>query len=228
VDAETTPSHPPRVTLGRMQNPVRGFLHGVAAIGFAVASGFLVARAEPGPVRIAAIVFGLGLLALYTTSALYHSIPWRPRFKRWMQRMDHSMIFVLIAASATPVTVLALDGGWRWTALVILWGVALAGILHRAVTPLDRNVLSITLMVILGWLGAPIIVSFANRIGVGGAVALAVGGILYTVGMVIMATGRPRLWPRVFSSHEVFHVLVVGASTIHFSVVFRAVAALPL
>ena len=102
----------PRITLGKMQNPVRGFLHGAAAVAALAGSVGLVMRIPTLGGRIAASIFGLSMVALYTTSSLYHSIPWRDRWKKRMQRLDHSMIFVLIAGTYTPIAWIAL-GGWR-------------------------------------------------------------------------------------------------------------------
>jgi hemolysin III len=212
-----------RWTLGKMQNPVRGFLHGGAAIASIVGTVFLMMRAPTWPARFAVVVFGLGLLGLFTTSSLYHSIPWRDVWKTRMQRLDHSMIFVLIAASYTPVGVLIIEGPWRWIAMVVAWGIALVGILHRSFSSMDRHVFSFTLMVILGWLSLPIMFPLWQRAGAAAVVLMAIGGILYTVGMLFKVTHWPRLWPRVFSAHELFHVLVVAASAVHWTATYRYV-----
>ncbi len=212
-----------RWTLGKMQNPVRGFLHGGAALASMVGTAFLWTRAHSWPARFAVIVFGLGLLALYTTSSLYHSVPWRQVWKVRMQRLDHSMIFVLIAATYTPIGVLILDGWWRWVAMVVAWGIAVVGIVQRIFSTMDKHVFSFSLMLILGWLSLPIMFPLANRAGLAAVVLMALGGVLYTVGMVFKITRWPRLWPRVFSAHELFHVFVVAASAIHWTATYRYV-----
>jgi hemolysin III len=207
--------------LGKMQNPFRGFLNGAAALVSVAGIVLLVRRAEPGPGRLAAIVFGTGLVALFSASGLYHSVPWNSRWKGIMRRADHSMIFVLIAATYTPVTIASLTGGWRVAGLAGVWGIAAYGMIHRAVTPLDRNVMVTALMLTLGWIGAPIMFPLVGKVGIDSFAWLAAGGVLYTLGMIFMATGRPRLWPTVFSAHELFHVLVVTAATMHFVVVYK-------
>jgi hemolysin III len=212
-----------RWTLGRMQNPVRGILHGTAAVISLIGSVFLIVRAPTWPARVAVIVFGLGLLALYTTSSLYHSVPWREAWKLRMQRLDHSMIFVLIAATYTPIAVVILEGPWRWLALAMAWGIAFVGIFNRMLSSMDKHVFSFTLMVALGWLSVPIMFPLAGRAGTAAVVLMAIGGLLYTVGMVFKVTHWPRLWPRVFSSHELFHVFVVAASAVHWTVTYRYV-----
>jgi len=212
-----------RWTLGRMQNPVRGLLHGSAAIVSLVGLVFLLLRASSWQARVGAIVFGLGLIALYTTSSLYHSIPWREVWKRRMQRLDHSMIFVLIAASYTPIIAVILDGWWQWVTLIVVWGIALIGILNRMLASMERHAFSFTLMVVLGWISIPIMFPLAHRAGPAAVVLMAVGGALYTVGMVFKVTRWPRLWPRVFSAHELFHVFVVAASVFHWTATYRYV-----
>ena len=212
-----------RWTLGKMQNPVRGFLHGSAAVASIVGTVFLMLRADSWPARFAVIVFGIGLFGLFTTSSLYHSVPWHQVWKVRMQRLDHSMIFVLIAASFTPIGVLILDGPWRWVAMVVAWGIALVGILQRMFASMDRHVFSFTLMVVLGWLSVPIMVPLASRAGTAAVALMATGGLLYTVGMVFKVTRWPKLWPQVFSAHELFHVFVVAASAFHWTATYRYV-----
>jgi len=212
-----------RWTLGKMQNPIRGFLDGTAALVSVIGTVLLMARATSGKAMIAAAVFGLGLLGLYTTSSLYHSVPWRHAWKRRMQRLDHSMIFVLIAATYTPIVLVILDGAWQWIALTMCWGIAATGIIHRLFGPMDRHVLSFSLMLALGWLAVPIMFPLERRAGAAAVMLIAIGGALYTVGMVFKVTRWPRLWPRVFSAHELFHVLVVAASALHWTATYRYV-----
>ncbi len=215
-----------RITLGRMQNPVRGFLHGTAAVVALLGTIFLVVATTSVAGRIAMIVYGLGLLGLYTTSSLYHAVPWRESWKLRMRRLDHAMIFVLIAATFTPVGVIVLDGWMRSVSLSVAWGTALIGFLHHMFVRNQRFHLSIGMMVTLGWLSLFLMYPLAQRAGIALVVLVAVGGIIYTIGMVIVVTQRPRLWPRVFSSHELFHVLVVTASAVHFAAIHRFVAPL--
>lgn len=212
-----------RFTLGKMQNPVRGFLHGSAAVAAVVGTIVLIVKAQTWGGRIALGVFGVGLVSLYTTSSLYHSVPWRETWKGRMQRLDHSMIFVLIAASFTPFAVVFLTGGVRILALSVGWGIALLGISQYAFFPKEKYGVTVALMVTMGWLALPLMIPIAREAGIGAVGFLTAGGVLYTVGMVILVTNRPRLWPRVFSYHELFHVFVVTASALHFTATYRYV-----
>ncbi len=209
-----------------MQNPVRGFLHGSAALVAIVGTVYLVARTMSLPGRIAMVVYGLGLMALYSTSSLYHSFPWQEKWKARMQRLDHAMIFVLIAATFTPIGAIVLDGWMRTVSLSVAWGIAIIGVSHHLFIRNQRFHLSIGLMVTLGWLSLPLMVPLARRGGAGLVALVAIGGIIYTVGMVIVTTQRPKLWPRVFSSHELFHVFVVTASALHYTAINRFVVPL--
>jgi len=212
-----------RWKLGPMHNPVRGFLHGAAALASVVGTVALVAKASSPPAQVAVIVFGAGLLGLYTTSSLYHSVPWPRRWKIRMQRLDHSMIFVLIAATYTPVAVLMLEGPWRWFGVIWPWFMALVGITHRLLSSMERHVFSFTLMVVMGWMSLPIMMPLADRAGVGAVGFMAIGGVLYTSGMLVKVLRWPKLWPRVFSAHELFHVLVIAASVFHWLATYRFV-----
>ena len=209
-----------------MQNPVRGLMNAAAATAAAAGTGALAWRAPAWSSRIALFVFGAGLVALFVTSSLYHSIPWRSLWHRRMQRLDHSMIFVLIAASYTPIAVILLDGVLQWATIAVAWGIAATGIGLVLVLPRSKHGISIALMTGLGWISLPLMVPVAARAGIAAVAFLALGGLLYTVGMVFLVTGRPRLWPRVFSHHELFHVFVIGAAAAHFAANFRYVAPL--
>lgn len=216
----------PRITLGKMQNPVRGILHGTAAVAALAGSIALVMRIPTLGGRIAAAVFGLAMVALYTTSSLYHSIPWQERWKRRMQRLDHSMIFVLIAGTYTPIAWIALNGWLRGVTLAVVWTIALVGIGQQIFFARERSSFAIALMTTMGWLAVFIMIPFFRRAGAGATTLMALGGVLYTVGMVFLVTNKPRLWPRIFSYHELFHVMVVTATSLHFVATWRYVVPL--
>jgi channel protein (hemolysin III family) len=108
--------------LGKMRNPVRGFMDATAAVVSLVALVVLIALTTHNiPRMLSMIVYSLSLIALYTTSSLYHTIPWKPPWHQRMQRVDHSMIFVLVAGSFTPVAFNVLDGAWRVSVLTVVW-----------------------------------------------------------------------------------------------------------
>lgn len=212
-----------RWSLGRMQNPIRGFLHGGAAIAAVLGTVFLAFMAPNWGIRIGAIVFGLAMVALYTTSSLYHTIPWRDEWKKRMQRLDHSMILVMVAGTYTPIAIATLDGWLQWTVLTIAWGIVAIGAIQHGFFPRDKQTFSMVLAMTMGWLGTTIAWKFVQELGWSGAALAVIGGAIYSIGMVLLITNRPRLWPRVFSYHEVFHVMVITATSVHFVLIWRYV-----
>ncbi len=206
-----------RATLGRMQNPIRGFLHGSAALATAVGLVFLLERAwgQAGAVA-GALVFGMALLAMYTTSSLYHSVPWKEKWKTRLQRLDHSMIFLVVAGTFTPIALASLEGTALVVGLGIAWGIAVTGILLKALVPEIKTGLSVTLQMIMGWSALIWMPWVWTELGAGAVTLITLGGLCYTVGTVIFTAKRPHLFSRTFSYHELFHVLVIAGSTFHF------------
>ncbi len=215
--------HAPRWTLGRMENPVRGFLHGTAALAAVVGTVFLVVRSPNWGIRVGVIVFGFALVSLYTTSSLYHAVPWRDAWKYRMQRLDHAMILVLIAGTYTPVAIAALDGTLRWVVLGVAWGTVAVGAAQHIFFPRDSQAFSMALGAGMGWLGVTIAWKIVPELGWAASGLALLGGVIYTLGILLLVTNRPRLWPRVFSYHEVFHVMVIVASFVHFVMVWQYV-----
>lgn len=210
-----------RVTLGKMQNPIRGFLHGAAAAAAVVGLFVLLDRARgSGPAITGTLIFGGALLIMFTVSALYHSIPWGDQWKDRLQRVDHSMIFLVVAGTFTPIAIAALDGAWLVVALSVIWAIALTGILLKALLPNVKTWLSLTLQMVMGWSLLVWIPAINTQLGTAAVVLIGIGGLCYSVGVIIFTTKRPRLFPRSFSYHELFHVLVITGSTLHFLVIF--------
>lgn len=206
-----------RITLGRMQNPIRGFLHGSAALAALVGTVYLVARTW-GDVAalVGSLIFGVALLVMYTVSSLYHSVPWSESWKRRLQRVDHSMIYLVVAGTFTPIAIGGLDGVAVWWCLSLVWAIALVGISLKFVLPRVSTKLSVALQLVMGWTVILWLPQIWTSLGTGAIVFIAVGGLFYTAGTVIFMTKRPRLFPRSFSYHELFHVFVVLASVFHF------------
>jgi hemolysin III len=195
---------------------LRGLLHAHAAWVAVAASIVLIALAPTADARIAALVYGAGLVALFSASALYHRWRGDPRYKPWLRRLDHSTIFVFIAASYTPVGLLVLDGTMRTVVLVSVWAGAAAGVAMSLAWINAPRSLQAACYVALGWVAVVALPQLAERVGVAPFVLLAVGGALYSVGAAVYALQRPNLWPRTFGFHEFFHALVIAAALVHF------------
>ena len=180
----------------------------------------LVVAAEDARARIAVAVYALSVAGLFGTSALYHRVHWRSLAALlWMRRLDHSMIFVLIAGTYTPFAMLALHGPLALAILVVVWVGALAGIAFNLAWISSPKWLHAALYVVLGWVAVAASPQLASTIGVGGLTLLALGGVLYTLGAVVYAARRPDPLPSVFGYHEVFHALVIVAAALQFAVV---------
>jgi hemolysin III len=211
-----------RMTLGRMQNPIRGFLHGGAALAALAGTLYLVARSWGDTAGVVgSVVFGLALLVMYTVSSLYHSVPWSPQWKQRLQKLDHSMIYLVVAATFTPIAIGGLEGNAVWWCLGLVWAIALIGITLKITMPAVSTKLSVTLQLVMGWTALIWLPQIWGTLGTGAVMWIAIGGLFYTVGTVIFMTKRPRLLPRSFSYHELFHVFVVLASAAHFLAVAR-------
>jgi hemolysin III len=196
----------------------RGVLHQYSFFVAIVLGAALVVAADGARERVAAFVYAFGLAGLLGTSALYHRITWPPRARLWMRRLDHSMIFVLIASTVTPIALLALANPLRTVLLAVVWGGALAGVLMCLLWPTAPKWVSAVVYCAVGWSGVMAMPELAGY-AVGALVLLAIGGLLYTAGAVVYALGRPDPAPRVFGYHEVFHALVVAAAALHFAAV---------
>jgi hemolysin III len=211
------------VSVGPLKPRLRGVLHEYAFFVSLACGVALILAATNGRARLAAAIYAGAVSALLGTSALYHRVTWRPRARRWMRRLDHSMIFVLIAGTYTPVALLALKGSLSSTILIVLWAGAGGGMVFKLAWIDAPKWLFAAVYVALGLVTAAVFGQLPATIGWLGAAGLAAGGLLYGVGAVVYASGRPNPWPRVFGYHEVFHTLVIVAAALHYAVIAFAV-----
>jgi hemolysin III len=180
----------------------------------------LVIVAGTARARIALSVYALSLIGLFGASALNHRVNWRSVTVRdWMRRLDHSMIFVLIAGSYTPFAMLVLRGPLATAILIAVWAGALLGIGFNLVWSDAPTWLRAALYVLLGWVAVAALPQLGGAIGIGGMMLLGLGGILYTLGAVVYAVKRPDPVPAVFGYHEVFHTLVIAAAALQCAVI---------
>lgn len=204
---------------------LRGLLHQVAFFASVPALAVLLLVSPTGRAAVAATVYGLSLVALFGVSALFHRVTWSVPARRWMGRLDHAMINVLIAGTFTPLGLLVLSGTLATVSLAVVWGGALVGILLHVFWIDAPKWLSAVVYVVLGWSGVAVTPQLVSHVGWGPTVLLALGGALYSAGAAVYALRRPDPAPAVFGYHEVFHALVVVAAVLHYTVV--AVYVLP-
>jgi hemolysin III len=200
-------------------------LHEVAFFVSVPAGIALIALARGVAAEVSAAIFASGLTGLYGVSAVYHRRRWSSRAERVMKYLDHSMIFVLIAASYTPITLLALRSAMGITLLVLAWLGAVVGIVVT-IARLNRwRGLGLAMYLGLGWLAIVAAPQLAASLSRPELALLLAGGVLYTVGAVVLARNRPNPWPATFGYHEVWHTFVVGAGACHFTFVLLLVRA---
>ena len=202
---------------------LRGVLHQYAFFVSLFCGVGLILAASAGRARLAATIYAAAVSALLGTSALYHRVTWRPSARRWMRRLDHSMIFVLIAGTYTPVALLALKGTLATAILIALWIGAIAGVVFKIAWIDAPKWLFAAVYVALGLVTAAVFGELPAAIGWLGVAGLATGGLLYVIGAVIYASGRPNPVPSVFGYHEVFHTFVLAAAGLHYAVIAFAV-----
>jgi hemolysin III len=199
---------------------LRGVSHEWAfflSLGFGVA---LIILAKTPKAAVGVGIYAVSLSALFGTSALYHRVNWtRPQVRMTMRRLDHSMIFFLIAGTYTPFALLALHGTLALAILVVVWIGAIAGAIVEMVWINHPKWASVLIYMSLGWVAAIAFPELWSSMGVGGALLVAVGGLLYTAGAVVYATQRPNPNPAIFGYHEIFHLFVIAAAIAHFSAI---------
>ena len=195
---------------------LRGLLHAYAFWFAAVAAAVLVALAPNAQARVAAAIYGAGLCSLFAASGLYHRWRWSPRWKPLLRRVDHSTIYLFIAATSTPIAMLVLDGTIRVVVLATVWTGAALGIAFALAWIDAPRLLTAATYLAVGWAGVVSVPQLLTKVGVTAFVLFLVGGVLYSAGATIYAMRRPDPWPRVFGFHEIFHVLVIAAALVHF------------
>jgi hemolysin III len=199
---------------------LRGVSHEWAFFVSLVLGAGLIVAAKTPQATLAVAIYAVSLSALLGTSALYHRVDWkRPDVRRWMRRLDHSMIFFLIAGTYTPFALLVLDGPLADAILAAVWAGAIAGAVVEMVWIEHPKWVAALIYMSLGWVAAVAFPGMWQEMDVGGTLLVAAGGLLYTVGAVVYATQRPNPNPRVFGYHEVFHALVILAAAAHFAAI---------
>ena len=206
---------------------LRGWIHVYAAVIAAIAGAALVSvswSVESTRAGIATLVYTLTIVAMFTVSGTYHRVNWTsPSARKWMKRLDHSMIFIFIAGSYTPFALLALPERSGWILFWIAWGGAAAGVALKMCWPSAPRWVGVPLYLLLGWVAVWFIVPIMNGAGIAAMVLLIVGGALYSVGGVLYALKWPNPWPTTFGHHEFFHACTAVAAICHYIAMWFAV-----
>lgn len=198
---------------------LRGVSHAGAFCLAVAAAVVIVCLAPAGRATVAVVIYGAALAALFGGSALYHRWPGPARFKPLLQRIDHSTIFVFIAATYTPIALIVLHGVLVSVILGIAWVGAAAGVALSLGWIHAPRLVHAGSYLILGWLAVIAVPQLLGELGVAPLVLLGAGGVLYTIGAVVYASQRPDPWPRTFGFHEIFHALVIAAAAAQYAAV---------
>jgi hemolysin III len=203
---------------------LRGRIHAAALVAAVPAGLALVAAARSGSARMSALVYAASLIALFGASSAYHRLARGERSSRWLRRLDHSTIYVLIAGSYTPLCVVVLQGWWGWSLLAVVWVAAVAGIVLKLVRFDASRRIGAVLYIAMGWAVAAASPVLVGAVPTSTLVLLVAGGLIYTVGAVVLLTKVPNPFPRVFGYHEVWHTMVVVAGVLHYLAIRQIVA----
>ena len=198
----------------------RGVSHQWAFFVALAAGVALVIAAPPGRATLAATIYAISMCAMFGASALYHRVDWKSLAARtWMRRLDHSMIFLLIAGTYTPFALLVLEGPLATAILIGMWAGAFAGIVLNLVWIDAPKWITAVVYVALGWVAVIAFPDLFDELGATATLLVAAGGVLYTLGAVVYAARKPDPAPAVFGYHEIFHVLVIAAAAVQYSVI---------
>jgi len=206
--------------IAKVKPRLRGVSHEYAFFVSLVLGALLVILADGASARASVAIYAASLSALFGVSALYHRVNWkRPSSRRWMRRLDHTMIFFLIAGTLTPFAVLVMEPPLATALLIAVWGGALAGTIVELVWTDSPKWVSASVYVGVGLIGAVGFPAIIAETGLVAGILIATGGVLYITGAVVYAVGRPDPSPAVFGYHEIFHALVIAAAATHFAAV---------
>lgn len=207
-----------------LREPINSLTHGAGAILSVVALILLLYEAayhSSMNMMIAFAMFGLSMVLLYTASSLYHALHVKERTLLLLKKLDHSMIYVLIAGTYTPICLLVLEGGWRWGFFATVWVLALIGIINKIFYIDTPRWISTSFYLGLGWLAVILFPVLIEKLPLAFMVWILVGGLAYTVGAIIYSMRKPNPIPEYFGSHEIWHLFVMTGTFCHFWAIYQ-------
>ena len=213
--------------LGWLREPVNALTHALGVVLGVAGLVLLLVLADGDPLRTAAaVVYGVSLIVLYLASTLLHALRVGSRALRALRIFDHAAIFVLIAGSYTPLTLVTLQEQNRtlgWSLFGVVWGLAFLGVLFKLVWIGAPRWISTGLYLLLGWLAVLAIGPLIAALPATALAWLVAGGLAYSVGAIVYASKRPDPYPRIFGYHEIWHLFVLAGSACHFVLIARYV-----
>lgn len=209
-----------------IREPGSAITHFIACLMTAIAASPLLIKAQNGVTTIALTIFCISMILLYGASTLYHSVNVTGKVLRIFRKIDHMMIFVLIAGSYTPVCLIVLGGASGYALLALVWGIAIAGMVIKALWVTCPKWFSSLIYIAMGWVCVLVFGQLLDTLPTAAFLWLLTGGIIYTIGGVIYALKLPlfNAHHKYFGSHEIFHLFVMGGSICHFIFMYAYVA----
>lgn len=203
-----------------VREPVNAFTHLLGALLSLIGTLFIlnfshVAHSLTTTATVCVLIFGISLISLYTTSGIYHLVKAKDAVILRLKKLDHSMIFVLIAGSYTPFAMLSLTGAWRWFIIITVWSLAIIGITCKMLWINMPRWLSTFFYIGMGWIALFALKPLYHALSLGGFLLLILGGVMYTIGGVIYGLKKPNISPD-FGFHEIFHIFVMLGSLCHY------------
>lgn len=210
-----------------IREPINGFTHlGGAVLSFIGLLAMVIKTTLTGPSVVdmaSVIIFGISLILLYSASATYHLVVASDKVIAFLRKIDHSMIFILIAGSYTPYCLIALNGEKGWLLFGVIVAIAICGVLFKMIWFNCPRWISTSIYVGMGWISVVMIKPLSNSISAGGMFLLVLGGIFYTIGAVIYGVKPKALDFKHLGYHEIFHIFILLGSLCHFLSIFKFV-----
>lgn len=206
-----------------IREPVNGITHGIGAILSLVGLILLLYEAilEQSVSHIVAFsIFGASMVLLYTSSSLYHSLPVKEKTLIFFQKLDHSMIYVLIAGSYTPICLIVLEGNWKWVIFITIWSLALLGIIKKFISMKTPRWLSTLIYLGMSWMGVVLFPTLFEKLPPAFLGWIVAGGLAYTLGAIIYGVEKPNPIPDWFGHHEIWHLFVLAGTFSHFWAIY--------
>ena len=214
-----------RVDVLTMERPLwRGWFHAVAFLAAIPAGVLLIVAADRASGRTSAAIYAATLLLVFGTSAAYHRLAQSPRARQIMRRLDHSMIYLLIAGSYVPICIVGLPGRWGIPLLAVVGGLALVGVTIKLAALRRVQWVGDALYPVMGWAAIAVTPALRDHLTPLQLGLVFAGGVAYTVGFPVLMLRRPDPWPRVFGYHEIWHGFTIVAAVLHFGSVATLVA----
>ena len=199
-----------------LKDPFSAMSHLLGVILSIIGTVILLQQSHDLTDKIGLGIFGASLICLYAASTIYHAMDVSDKVNLILRKIDHAMIYVLIAGTYTPMCLIALKGTWGTALLITIWIIAAAGIALTLLWFEAPRWLTTTIYVLMGWLCVVATIPLKQSVGMAGLAWLLAGGLLYTIGAVIYATKRPHITFGMVGFHEIFHVFVLGGSLCHY------------